>query len=241
MNHQISPAVGRDMNNLITGLDRQTSSVRNEIRRRIVVPDEINEPGSFRMPSANTPTVSRKILGRMLVDNDRRDAVVLATKAVSRPSSPRRFDASRGHLLDSLDGSLRRLGVDHIDLWQLHAWDSQTPIEEGAVSRRPGRDVRQGALRRDQQLLGLAEDRAGRRVAECGARQVEFPISTQVEYSLLQRGVEREVVPAVRAHGMGLIAWSALGAGSCRASTAPGSRRIRGRAISCSPVSCSRT
>ncbi len=73
---------------------------------------------------------SEKILGRLLVDTDRRDTVVLATKAVSRPTSERRFDASRRHLLNSLNGSLRRLGVDHIDLWQLHAWDPLTPIEE---------------------------------------------------------------------------------------------------------------
>lgn len=62
MNHQISPAVGRDMNNLITGLDRQTSSVRNERRRRIVISDEINEPGSFRMPSAKV--LDHRVAGR---------------------------------------------------------------------------------------------------------------------------------------------------------------------------------
>lgn len=154
---------------------------------------------------------SEKILGRMLVDNDRRDAVVLATKAVSRPSSPRRFDASRGHLLDSLDGSLRRLGVDHIDLWQLHAWDSQTPIEEtlSAVDQA----VTSGKVR----YVGIS-NYSGWQTAQVAAWQSAVPgravpISTQVEYSLLQRGVEREVVPAVRAHGMGLIAWSALGRG----------------------------
>jgi aryl-alcohol dehydrogenase-like predicted oxidoreductase len=154
---------------------------------------------------------SEKILGRLLVDSDRRDAVVLATKAVSRPNSTRRFDASRGHLLNSLDKSLRRLGVDHIDIWQLHAWDPMTPIEEtlSAVDIA----VSSGKVR----YVGIS-NYAGWQTAQVATWQSAvpgraIPISTQVEYSLLQRGVEREVVPALRAHGMGLFAWSALGRG----------------------------
>lgn len=73
---------------------------------------------------------SERMVGRLLKEADARDDVVLATKAVSKPGTARRFDASRRHLLASLEGSLRRLGVDHIDLWQLHAWDPLTPIEE---------------------------------------------------------------------------------------------------------------
>ncbi len=154
---------------------------------------------------------SEKILGRLLVDTGRRDAVVLATKSVSRPHSDRRFDASRSHLLDSLDGSLRRLGVDHIDLWQLHAWDPLTPIEEtlSAVDLA----VASGKVR----YAGIS-NYAGWQTAQVATWQSAvpgraIPVSSQVEYSLLQRGVEREVVPALRAHGMGLIAWSALGRG----------------------------
>lgn len=154
---------------------------------------------------------SEKLLGRMLVDNDRRDAVVLATKAVSRPNNPRRFDASRGHLLSSLDASLRRLGVDYIDLWQLHAWDSQTPVEETLAA--VDHAVSSGKVR----YVGIS-NYSGWQTAQVAAWQSAvpgraIPISTQVEYSLLQRGVEREVVPAITAHGMGLIAWSALGRG----------------------------
>lgn len=154
---------------------------------------------------------SEKILGRLLVDSDRRDAVVLATKAVSRPNSERRFDASRRHLLNSLNESLRRLGVDHVDLWQLHAWDPQTPLEEtlSAVDAA----VASGKVR----YVGVS-NYSGWQTATAAAYQAAapgrvVPVSTQVEYSLLQRGVEREVVPALRAHGMGMIAWSALGRG----------------------------
>jgi len=154
---------------------------------------------------------SEKILGRLLVDSDRRDAVVLATKAVSRPAHERRFDASRGHLLNSLNGSLRRLGVDHVDLWQLHAWDPHTPLEEtlSAVDAA----VASGKVR----YVGIS-NYSGWQTATAAAYQAAapgrvVPVCTQVEYSLLQRGVEREVVPALRAHGMGMIAWSALGRG----------------------------
>jgi aryl-alcohol dehydrogenase-like predicted oxidoreductase len=154
---------------------------------------------------------SEKILGRLLIDSDRRDAVVLATKAVSRPTSERHFDASRGHLLTSLDSSLRRLGVDHVDLWQLHAWDAATPIEEtlSAVDAA----VSSGKVR----YAGIS-NYAGWQTAQVATWQAAvpgraIPVSSQVEYSLLQRGVEREVIPALRSHGMGLIAWSALGRG----------------------------
>ena len=111
------------------------------------------------------PGESEKILGRLLVDSDRRDAVVIATKAVSRPNSERRFDASRNHLLNSLNGSLRRLGVDHIDLWRLHAWDLLTPSRETLSAVDIAVSLGQGALRGDQQLRRLA-DVAGRHVAE---------------------------------------------------------------------------
>ena len=154
---------------------------------------------------------SEKILGRLLVDSERRDAVVLATKAVSRPNTERRFDASRGHLLDSLDGSLRRLGVDHIDLWQMHAWDPLTPIEETLAAIDLA--VTSGKVR----YVGVS-NYSGWQTAQVAAWQRAvpgraIPVCTQVEYSLLQRGVEREVIPALKAHGMGLIAWSALGRG----------------------------
>jgi aryl-alcohol dehydrogenase-like predicted oxidoreductase len=137
--------------------------------------------------------------------------VVLATKAVSRPSSDRRFDASRGHLLTSLNGSLRRLGVEHIDLWQLHAWDPLTPIDEtlSAVDAA----VSAGKVH----YVGVS-NYSGWQTATVAAIQAAIPgrvvpVSAQMEYSLLQRGVEREVIPALKAHGMGLIAWSALGRG----------------------------
>jgi aryl-alcohol dehydrogenase-like predicted oxidoreductase len=78
---------------------------------------------------------SEKIVGRMLQGVVRREDVVVATKAVSRRGQHRDRDASRHHLLSALDASLARLGTDHVDLWQMHAYDAATPLEEtlGAI------------------------------------------------------------------------------------------------------------
>jgi aryl-alcohol dehydrogenase-like predicted oxidoreductase len=73
---------------------------------------------------------AERILGALIDDVVPRDRIVLATKAVARrDDGPFGGGASRGALLTALDGSLRRLGVDHLDLWQLHAWDPNVPLE----------------------------------------------------------------------------------------------------------------
>jgi aryl-alcohol dehydrogenase-like predicted oxidoreductase len=154
--------------------------------------------------------LSEQIVGR-LVDEVGRDSVVLATKAVSRPGTERRFDASRGHLLAALDASLRRLGVEHVDLWQLHAWDPRTPLEEtlGALDAA----VASGKVR----YVGVS-NYSGWQTAKAAALQSARHgsarlVSTQVEYSLLQRGVEREVVQAAEDAGLAVLPWSPLGRG----------------------------
>jgi len=154
---------------------------------------------------------SERVLGLLLADVVARDDIVLATKAVSRPGSERRFDASRGHLLRALDGSLRRLGVDHVDLWQLHAWDPLTPLDETLAAA--DQAVSAGKVR----YLGVSNYN-GWQTAQAATWQRALSgrtpvVASQVEYSLLQRGVEREVVPAASALGLGLLAWSPLGRG----------------------------
>ena len=119
--------------------------------------------------------------------------------------------ASRGHLLAALDASLERLGLDYVDLWQLHAWDDGTPIEETLAACDLA--VTSGRAR----YIGISNF-TGWQTAQAATWQRAWPgrtpiISTQVEYSLLQRGVEREVVPATEALGMGVLAWSPLGRG----------------------------
>jgi aryl-alcohol dehydrogenase-like predicted oxidoreductase len=153
---------------------------------------------------------SERILGRLVAEVGR-DEVVIATKAVARPATARRFDASRGHLLRALDASLVRLGVEHIDLWQLHSWDPLTPLEEtlSAVDHA----VRSGRV----SYAGIS-NYTGWQSAAAAVRQhqvagAEPLVSNQVEYSLLHRDVEREVVPAAAYGGLGLLPWSPLGRG----------------------------
>ena len=138
---------------------------------------------------------AERVLGSLLGDVVGRDDVVVATKAASRPGTPRRFDASRGYLLSALDGSLRRLGTDHVDLWQFHAWDPLTPIDETLSAADEA--VRSGRAR----YVGIS-NYSGWQTAWASAWQAGFPgraplVASQMEYSLLQRGVEREVLPAL--------------------------------------------
>jgi aryl-alcohol dehydrogenase-like predicted oxidoreductase len=154
---------------------------------------------------------SERLLGELLGDVVPRDEVVVATKAVVRPAHPRRRDASRGHLLTALDASLRRLGTDHVDVWQLHAWDPRTPLEETLTAL----DV---AVSSGRARYAGVSNYSGWQTAKAAAWQAAWPgrapiSSTQVEYSLLERGVEREVVPACLDAGIGLLPWSPLGRG----------------------------
>ena len=154
---------------------------------------------------------SEKIVGRLLQGVVRRQDIVLATKAVSRRGQERDRDASRRHLLTALDESLARLGTDHVDLWQMHAFDPATPLEETLAALDAA--VSSGRAR----YVGVSNYN-GWQTAKAATWQRGWPgraplISTQMEYSLLQRGIEREVVPAALDLGIGILPWSPLGRG----------------------------
>lgn len=155
---------------------------------------------------------SERLIGSMLGAVCSRDDVVLATKAGYGSRKGERFrDASRGHLLRSLDASLERLGVDHVDLFQVHTWVEDTPIEETMsaldVAVSSGRAAYVGISNYSgwQTAQATTWQRAvpGRAVPAC----------TQVEYSLLNREIEAETMPAARALGLGVLPWSPLGRG----------------------------
>ncbi len=152
---------------------------------------------------------AEELIGSLLGDVVARDEVVLCTKAgVRRTSAGGVVDASRGGLLDSLDASLRRLGTDHVDLWLVQTPDPRTPLDETATALRLA--VSSGRAR----YVGLS-NHAGWQVARMASLLDRDPglAAVEVEYSLLQRGVEREVVPAAAALGLGVLAWSPLGRG----------------------------
>lgn len=153
---------------------------------------------------------SEELLGTLIQEFDCRSEIVLATKAVQRPDTDRRLDASRRHLLDALDASLKRLDVDHVDLWQMHRWDSWTPLEEtlSAIDQA----ITSGRVR----YAGISNYSGWQTARACTlqeARGVAPFITTQMEYSLLERGVEREIIPAAQTLGIGILPWSPLGRG----------------------------
>jgi aryl-alcohol dehydrogenase-like predicted oxidoreductase len=172
------------------------------------------EAGGTLVDTANTYVggQSEQVLGRLLRDVVPRDEVLVATKAwgVIGPG-PMGRGASRGYLLRALDESLERLGVDHVDLWQLHAWDQVTPWEETLAALDTA--VHSGRVR----YVGVS-NYGGWQLGTTATWQRSVPgrapvVADQVEYSLLQRGIEREVVPAALEHGVGLLPWSPLGRG----------------------------
>lgn len=150
---------------------------------------------------------AERILGGLLADVIPRDEVVLASKAVARrDDGPFGGGASRGALLAALEGSLRRLRTDHLDLWQLHAWDPSVPLEEtlSAVSDA----VRSGKVR----YAGVSNYSGWQLSTAVAVSDVPL-VSIQSEYSLLERGIERELAPAAGYHGVGLLPWAPLARG----------------------------
>jgi aryl-alcohol dehydrogenase-like predicted oxidoreductase len=156
--------------------------------------------------------VAEELIGGLIGDVVARDEVVIATKAgISRRTGTRVTDASRGALLSSLDGSLKRLGVDHVDLWQVHTWVDDTPLEETLSAL----DTAVASGRAS--YVGVS-NYAAWQTAQAATWQRAVPgrtplASTQMEYSLLNRAVEDDVLPAAAALGLGVLSWSPLGRG----------------------------
>lgn len=155
---------------------------------------------------------SEELLGSLLGAVVPREEVVVATKAgFAQHRGQRRLDTSRRSLLGALDLSLHRLGLDHVDLWQVHVWSDETPLEETLAALDAA--VASGRVR----YVGVS-NYTGWQTAQAATWQAAVPgrapvAATQVEYSLLSRRVEDEVVPAARALGLGVLAYSPLAGG----------------------------
>lgn len=152
---------------------------------------------------------AEEIIGAALAAGLPRTDLVIATKGgVRTPRGGRAsVDASRATLLDSLDSSLARLGTDHVDIFLVQAPDPATPLEETAHALTLA--VTSGRAR----YVGVSNFPAWGCAQLAGLLGSIGLTATEHEYSLLQRGVEREVVPAATALGFGLLAWSPLGRG----------------------------
>ena len=155
---------------------------------------------------------SEELLGRLLGDVVPRDEVVVASKAgLIRSRGERIVDTSRANLLRCLDLSLRRLGIDHLDLWQVHVWSDATPMDEVLSAL-------DFAVSTGRATYAGISNWSGWRTAQGATWQRAVPgrtpiVSTQVEYSLLNRGIEHDVVPAAAELGLGILPWSPLGRG----------------------------
>ncbi|BCJ40394.1 oxidoreductase [Actinoplanes ianthinogenes] len=151
------------------------------------------------------------VIGSLLDHLVPRDEVVIATKAGLTPHGWRPRDGSRGNLLRSLDASLRRLGTDYVDLWQVHGFDGHTPFEETLSAL--DHAVNSGRVR----YVGVSNFAAWQ-TTRAATWQSAYPtrapiVAAQMEYSLVERGIERELLPAAAALGFGVLAWSPLGRG----------------------------
>ncbi|WP_434444799.1 aldo/keto reductase [Lentzea sp. E54] len=153
---------------------------------------------------------SERLLGEFTRQN--RDSLVLATKytTLSRPGDPNSAGSSRKNLFASVEGSLRRLNTDYLDLLLLHVWDFATPVEE--ILRGLDDLVRQGKVR----YLGMSNVPAweiSRMQAIADLRGWSPLVALQIEYSLINRTGERDLIPMARELGLGVCPYSPLGGG----------------------------
>ncbi len=179
-----------------------------------IIDDYLERGGNF-IDTANIYTHghSEKIIGDHLTkDRSRRDRIVLATKFFGGmfPGDPNSGGANRKAIVTSLENSLRRLQTDYIDLYWMHTWDETTPIEE--TMRTLDDLVASGKVR----YLGFSDTPAWKCAeAQTIARFRGWAplVALQIEYSLLERTVEGDLVPMARELGLGITPWSPLKSG----------------------------
>lgn len=174
---------------------------------------------SFDTADVYANTVAEEVLGEALA-GERRESLEIFTKVYwpTGPKGPNDCGLSRKHIMESIDGSLRRLGTDYVDLYQAHRFDVETPLEE--TMQAFADVVRQGKAL----YIGVSEwtadqIRAGHELA--GQLGVQL-ISSQPQYSMLWRVIESEVVPACEELGVSQIVWSPIAQGVLTGKYVPG-------------------
>lgn len=184
-----------------------------EAEARAVFEHYLAEGGNF-FDCANSYAggTSEEYLGRFIRDGGHRDRAVIATKFTRsvEPGNPNAVGNGRKTIHLSLEQSLRRLSTDYIDLYWLHSWDRVTPVEEVVASLnqlvQAGKILHYG-------LSDVPAWYAARAATIAELRGLAPPAALQLEYSLVERAIEREHVPAAQEMGMAICAWGPTGSG----------------------------
>ncbi len=155
---------------------------------------------------------SEELLGRFVAESKLRDKLVIATKFTfnSDEGNPNAGGNGRKNVYRALEGSLKRLGMDYVDLYWLHAWDRVTPVEE--VIETLSDLVRAGNIRY-YAFSDVPAWYVARAVTLAECHSLHKPIGLQLEYSLVERTIEREHIPAARELGLAVCPWSPMDSG----------------------------
>jgi aryl-alcohol dehydrogenase-like predicted oxidoreductase len=155
---------------------------------------------------------SEKVIGGLIGSLFKREEVVIATKAgIQFIDGVRTVNTSRGAVLAELDASLKRLGTDYVDLWQIHSWDENTPLDDTLSALDT---AYQSGRARYVGISNYSGWQSARAITKQEVIGTKAPIATiQNEYSLLNREIENEILPCVTELNVGLLAWSPLGRG----------------------------
>jgi aryl-alcohol dehydrogenase-like predicted oxidoreductase len=185
----------------------------DEATSHLIMDDYIKAGGNF-IDTANVYSagVSEEIVGRWLKarPSEARQVVVATKGRFPTGAGPNDLGLSRTNLNRALNDSLRRLGVEQIDLYQMHAWDAVTPIEETLRFLDDAVSAGKIAYYGFSNYLGWQVTKA---VHVARANHWTAPVTLQPQYNLLVRDIEHEIVPACQDAGMGLLPWSPLGGG----------------------------
>jgi aryl-alcohol dehydrogenase-like predicted oxidoreductase len=195
------------------------SQVENDIAAQCV--NAALEAGitTFDTADAYANTAAEKVLGKAL-KHQRRESLEIFTKVYwpTGPKGPNDVGLSRKHIMESIDGSLRRLKTDYVDLYQAHRYDVETPLEE--TMQAFADIVRQGKAL----YIGVSEWNAEQiRAGHALSKELGFQlISNQPQYSMLWRVIEEQVVPASAELGLSQIVWSPVAQGVLTGKYKPG-------------------
>ena len=163
---------------------------------------------------------TERILGRWMQDRGNRDRLIIATKCFAPTRrGPNNWGLSRQHIMESIDASLQRLGTDHVDLYQAHGFDPNTPIEE---TLRAFEDLQRAGKVRYVGCSNYPAWRLGEALRAAERLGVTGYVSVQPRYNLLYREIETELLPLCRDQGLGAIVYNPLAGGFLSGKYRPG-------------------